>query len=141
LKFNSNITLQGNHGVKIDAKSGPITCSASADGSFKLTTGPIRAQVGEIPIRLAIPFLAGPAAMRTVAAIGAFGVRFDPCTVEVQAFGVRCQGVLAAEGMQCQLNVNLAGKTQVDLLGSIHGKLARVLLELADEDEVEPPAP
>jgi hypothetical protein len=137
MKFNSNIALQGNHGVKVDAKSDPITCSANGEANFKIATSPIRGHVGDIPLQLAIPFVG----LRTVAAIGAFAMRIDPCNAEVQAFGVRCHGVLGAEGMECHLNGTVAGKTTADLTGTIYGKFAKMLLELANEDDVEPPSP
>lgn len=136
MKFKSHSVIQGNPQLKLRAKSEPIGFKAGAEGSLKLTVGQIDARVDEIPVNVTIPFLRG-GGVRKVASLGAFGVHIDPFPVAVEAFGVRFDGVLGTEGMDCTLDGSMACKMELDMAGSLPGTVAKAAFELADEEDVE----
>jgi hypothetical protein len=129
--------MEGSPKFRVLARSSPIGFEASADGSVKGLAGPFVARVDEIPLALRIPFLRRRRGLETVGSIGAFRVRVERFEVEAQAFGVRVGGILAKEGMRCTMAGTVACKTEIDMTGTIPGKVAKVAIQLADEDDVE----
>lgn len=136
MKYKAHATVKSHPDFKVHVKPDPIAFKAGAEGSMKLCVGPINARVGEIPFNLTIPFLPG-GAVQKVASIGAFGVRIGPFDVAVEGFGVRFDGVLGTEGMNCDLTGSMACRMELDLTGTMPCKLARASFELADRDHVE----
>jgi hypothetical protein len=110
---------------------------ANAEGSGTVSLGPIDVAVGEIPVLLTIPFLHSGGGVRKLGAIGAFGVRIKRFQVTAEGFGVRFDGVLGSEGMTCDLHGTMACKLEMDLTGTLPGKVAKASLELADGEDVD----
>jgi hypothetical protein len=129
--------MEGSPKFRLFARSSPIGFEASADGSAKGLAGPFVARVDEIPFTLRIPFLRRGRGLQTVASIGTFGVRLERFEVEAQAFGVRVGGILAKDVMRCTMGGTVACKTEIDMTGTIPGKVAKVAIQLADEEDVE----
>lgn len=137
MKFKTHGSVAGSPQFKIRARSEPIAFKAGAEGSFGLGVGPIDAHVGEIPLKVRIPFLRSGAGVRTVGAIGDFGVRVESFEVSAKGFGVRFDGTLGTEGIACDLDGTVACKMEMDLTGSVPGKVARASLELADGEDMD----
>jgi hypothetical protein len=137
LRFKSHAVVQGRPELKLRAEAGPLAFKAGAEGSVKASLGPIDATVGEIPLLLAIPFLRSGGSLRKVGAIGAFGVRIEPFQVAAEGFGVRFDGVLGSEGMACDLHGTMACKLEMDVVGTLPGKVAKASLELVDGMDVD----
>jgi hypothetical protein len=137
LRFKSHAVVQGRPELKLRAEAGPLAFRAAAEGSVRASLGPIDAAVGEIPLLLAIPFLRRGGGMRKVGAIGAFGIHIAPFQVAAEGFGVRFDGVLGTEGMACDLHGTVACKMEMDLVGTLPGKVAKASLELVDGVDVD----
>ncbi len=137
MKFKSHGLIKGSPEFEVCATSGPVGVKAAVEGSGKAVLGPFDATVGEIPIRVRIPFLRGRGGVRRVASIGGFGVRLDPFEVAAEGFGVRFDGVLGIDGMRCDLKGAVACKMEMDLSGDLPGKVAKASLELADGEDLD----
>ena len=137
MRFKTHAVIQGTPQFTIRAKHGPFAFEAGAEGTLKIATGAIAGRIDEIPITLAIPFLRRRGGVRTVASIGAFGVQIQPLDVEIRAFGVRCSGVLAKDGTSCGVDGQMACKMDVDLTGTVPGRVTKASIEMAGDDDTE----
>ncbi len=140
MKVKAHAVMQGSPELKLQAKCNPIGFEVTADGSLKLQTGPIAAEIGEIPITLRIPFLRRAGGVRIVGSIGAFGVRVQPIDAELRPISLRIGGTLGKDGLACDLEGRIGCKTEVDLDASIPAKVTRVAFDVA-EDELEEAEP
>ena len=57
MKFKVLGRMQSCPSVKLDTDISPLDFKTSVNGSFYGELGPFAAQIGEIPIRMTIPFL------------------------------------------------------------------------------------
>lgn len=137
MRFKSHAVVQGRPELKLRAEAGPLAFNAAAEGSLRASLGPVDARVGEIPLLLAIPFLRSGRGLRKVGAIGAFGIHLEPFQVAAEGFGVRFDGVLGSEGMACDLHGTIACKLEMDVVGTLPGKVAKASLELVDGVDVD----
>lgn len=140
MKLKAHAVMQGNPEFKLQAKCNPIGFEVTADGSLKLQTGPIAAEIGEIPITLRIPFLRRAGGVRIIGSIGPFGVRLQPIDAKLQSISLRIGGTLGKESLACDLEGRIACKTEVDLAASIPAKVTKVAFDVAaaEPEEVEP---
>lgn len=137
MKFKTQGQLAGSPQFKIHATSGPIGFRAGAKGSVQLDVGALDGHVSEIPIRLRIPFLRSGGGVRNIGSIGAFGVRVEPFAVAAEGFGVQLDGTLGTEGMRCDLDGSVACRMEMELAGTLPGRIARASIEMADGDDME----
>ncbi len=119
-------------------KSQPFAVDAHAEGSLKLSAGPIAARIDAIPLTVVIPFLHRRTA-QIVGTIGPFNVHVEQFDAEVRAFGVHFAGVLGKEGMQCQIDGRVACRMEMDLDGEVPGRITRASIELVPEEHREHP--
>jgi hypothetical protein len=137
VRFRSRAVMQGNPTFRVRTKSGPIAVEVSGEGALRVAAGPVTARIDEIPITLTIPFLRRNGGVQTVASVGGFCVQLERFDVDVPAFGVRVHGVVGKDGMQCTIGGKIGCKTELDLSGTIPGKVARVAIQIADEEDVD----
>lgn len=140
MKVKALARMQGNPEFKLHAKCNPIGFEVTADGSLKLQTGPIAAEIGEIPITLRIPFLRRAGGVRIVGSIGAFGVRLLPIDAELRPISLKIGGTLGKDSLACDLEGRIACKTEVDLDASFPAKVTRVAFDVAvaEPEETKP---
>lgn len=129
MKFQSNAIIAGSPQFQLQVKSNPLAFAVDGEGSLKIATGPITAQVAEIPIAVTIPFLRRGGGVVAAVALGPFGVRLEPIEASVQAFGVRVGGVLGKDGMECNLNGTVTCKMELDVSGDIPLKVVKAGFE------------
>lgn len=137
VRFKSHAVVQGNPEFSARATSKPIGFEVGGEGSFKLAIGRMEAEIGEIPIKVTIPFLRRARGVRMVASIGSFGVCLKPFDVEVRGFGVHFGGVLGKEGLEGAVEGKIACMMHLDLAGSVPGRLTKAAIEIADGEDVE----
>lgn len=134
MTLETHVVMEGSPEFKLQAKLKPTAFEAGGEGSLKVVTGPITARVEEIPISLTIPFLRRGGGVVMVASIGVFGVRLDPIEAKLQAFGVRFDGVLGKDGMEGSLEGTVACRMELDLAGTLPGRVAEAAIEKALEE-------
>jgi hypothetical protein len=110
--------------IRLRVKMKPLEFQIGGEASFALTTSDIRVHFDEIPITMAIPFLA----RRVVAgSIGPFGVHVKPFEAQMRAFGLDAHGVFGRDTGEVDLHCTGNCKAEIE----ISGKLPEELLEAA----------
>ena len=107
MKFSTHTVVRGNPQFTLRAKPGPFKCEVDAAGSVKVACGPIDARVSRVPIALRIPFLKRRHGVQ-IASVGPCGIRIQPMEVEIHALALHVAGVLAKDGMACEVTGNVA---------------------------------
>jgi hypothetical protein len=134
MNYSARATVAGAPKFELRAQAEPIGFSCGVEGAVRARIGPIQARVGRVPIVLAIPFLGG---LQPIGAVGPFDLRTGPIDVGIEAFELRCEGVLGSESLTCGLEGTVDCKWKVDLHGTVPGRVTRASLEFADSDEIE----
>ncbi len=134
MKFNTQAVIRGNPQFTLRAKPGPFKVEADAQGSLKIACGSIDARLGRVPIAIRIPFLKRPRSVQ-VASVGPCDLRIQPMEVNIHALAVHVAGVLAKDGMACEVTGNIACDLEVDLSGSVPGRITKAAIEMAAEPE------
>ena len=136
MKFSTHAAIRGNPEFTLRAKPGPFKVEADAQGSFKVSSGRIDAGISRVPIAVRIPFLRRSTSVQ-VASVGPCRVRIEPIAVEFHTHGVHVSGVLAKDGMDCEVNGKMTCDMDIDLSGWIPGRITKAAVEMASEPERE----
>ena len=137
MRFKSHAVMQGTPELKLRVRSAPISFEVGAEGALKLVIGPITAHVDAVPVTLTIPFLRRGGKPQTIGSIGPFGVHVKPVDAEVRPVEARLAGILGKDGMECDLEGKVGCRTELDVVGTIPGKVAKASLEMVDDEEPE----
>ena len=132
MKYTSHATIAGSPKFDVRAQADPIGIACGAEGSAAARIGPIRARVGQVPIALAVPFLGG---LQRVGAVGPFDLGLEPLDFALERFELRCEGTLGSDGLTVGLEGGIACKLQVDVEGTLPGRVRRASLEFDENDE------
>ena len=140
--FKSNLRMKSHPDLTVKAKISPLTFCASMMGSLDASVDTIRIEVGQIPIRLAIPFLKSRKGTRTVACVGGFDIKVKPFTVRIANASLAVDGVVGKEGIRADLDSRIKCETEMAVSGNLAGKLGTFTLALdekldADACEIE----
>lgn len=137
MRFKWHAVMQGTPEFKLRVKSAPIAFDVGAEGALKLVIGPITVRVDEVPVTMTIPFLRRGGGLRTIASIGPFVVHVKPVDAEVRPVEARVSGILGKDGMECDLDGKVGCRTELDVAGTVPGKVAKASIEMVDEEEPE----
>lgn len=118
--------------VKLDTDISPLDFKTSINGHFYGELGPFAAQVGEIPIRMTIPFLKHRPVMISV---GGFPVKLDRFQVNVEKAGLDLGGTVGLKGIHASVDSKVDCSTDMDLKGHVAGKVGLSHLDLIDDEE------
>ncbi|MGH7077917.1 MAG: hypothetical protein ACREFU_07430 [Acetobacteraceae bacterium] len=133
MKLFSHVTIAGAPEFRLSARIAPLAFSASGEATLEIGTGPIHAEIGEIPMTMRIPFL--PPHRRVVAgSIGPFRIGVKPASATIRAAGARLEGKLGCPDAGCTLEGNANGKLEIDFSGDIPGKILKAAIEGAFEE-------
>ncbi len=131
MKFKVFGRMQSCPSIKLDTRIKPLDFNIGATGSFKGKLGPFSADIGEIPIRLAIPFLKR---RPVIASIGGFPVKLDRFQVDVDKAALELNGVLGLKGIQASVDAQIDCATDIEMKGDMTGRLGLSQLDLGDEN-------
>ena len=135
MRFKSHAVMQGSPELKLRCHSAPIAFEVGTEGSVKVFLGPVTAQVEEVPLTLTIPFLRRAGGVQTIGSIGPVAFRLTPVDAEVRPADLRVAGVVGKDGMDCSLEGKVGCKTELDVDGTIPGKVAKASIEMVDEGD------
>jgi len=135
MRFKSNAVMQGSPELTLRARTGPVDFQVAADGSVKLAVGPLTARVDEVPVTLTIPFLRRGGGVRTIATVGPFSVRLNAVDVELRPVDARVSGVVGKDGLDGNLEGKIGCRTELDVEGTIPGKVAKASFEMVEGHE------
>ena len=118
--------------IKLDTDISPLDFKTSINGHFYGELGPFAAKIGEIPIRMTIPFLKHRPVMISV---GGFPVKLDRFQVNVEKAGLDLGGTVGLKGIHASVDSKIDCSTDMDLKGHVAGKVGLSHLDLIDDEE------
>jgi hypothetical protein len=134
MKFKARGTMQSTPGFKTKLRMEPVQFDTSATGSLELAISPISAKMGEIPIRLAIPFMKPRRAIPVVMSLGGFSVKFDRFKINVQGASVDLGGTIGTKGVAAEVDCDVTCRTEMEVAGQVPLKLGSIRVNLAEEE-------
>jgi hypothetical protein len=132
MKFKVFGRMQSCPSLKLETDIQPLDFKTSLNGHFHGELGPFSAYIGEIPIRLTVPFLKRRPIMMSV---GAFPVKLDRFAVNVEKAALDVNGTLGLKGIHASVDSKIDCSTDMDLKGEVTGKVGLSHLELGEEAE------
>ena len=132
MKTQAHGTIAGSPKFEVRATSEPIGIRCGAEGALRAKVGPVRARVSGVPIRLAIPFLGG---LQRVGEIGPFDLELEPIDLALEELELRCEGLVGPEGLSVGLDGGISCRMEIDVDGTLPGRVARAHLEFEEEAE------
>ena len=118
--------------IKLDTDISPLDFKTSINGHFYGELGPFAAKIGEIPIRMTIPFLKHRPIMISV---GGFPVKLDRFQVNVAKAGLDLGGTDGLKGIHASVDSKVDCSTDMDLKGHVAGKVGLSHLDLIEDEE------
>jgi len=134
VKFSTHAVIKGNPRFTLSAKPGPFKAEADAQGALKIACGRIDARVSRVPISMRIPFLHRRSSVQ-IGSVGPCRLSIHPMEVEINALALHVGAVLAKDGMPCEVRGDVACDLEMDLTGSIPGRITKAAVELAAEPD------
>lgn len=131
MKFNVLGRMQTSPTFDIDARVEPLDFDVSIQGAFQGDAGPFKAHIGNIPIRMAVPFLKR---RPVIASIGGFGIDLQRFRVEVEKAGIDLSGMVGSKGIGARLNTKVECVTEMKLDGNVAGRVGLSHLDLCEEN-------
>ncbi|TAN74303.1 MAG: hypothetical protein EPN14_09340 [Gallionella sp.] len=132
MKFRAFGRMQSCPSISLDTTINPLDFETSLHGSFHGELGPFKGYVGEIPIRLAIPFLKRKP---VIASIGGFPLSLDRFQVNVNKAGLDLKGVIGSEGIKAKVHSKVECSTEMKLEGRVSGQFNLSDRDLDEEDD------
>ncbi len=136
MKFKAYGRMQSAPTVELDAKIDPLKLDTTAGGSLQGQVGPFVARVGEIPIRVTVPFLRRRRPV--LASVGGFRIKLDAVQLEVASAAVDIKGVVGADGIDMKANAKVDCDTDMKVKGWASGQVNLPTVDLGEEPEPEP---
>jgi len=135
MKFKTFWKMRSSPNFKVNADMEPIGLDAGLEGAFEAGVGAISASIGEIPVKVAIPFLKRRGKI-LVASVGGFKVKLDPFHVKLDCARLHLKGVLGQGGIKGSMECKVACRTEADMSGEVTGKPGILKLDLGEEESV-----
>lgn len=133
-QFKGQGSMHSNPDCKIDATISPINFESCVDGAFEGSLGNISAEITEVPIKIAIPFMKKRQKLPVIATIGGFKIKLAPFQIKIEKASLNLSGVFGSKGIEGKMDCKVACKTDVELAGKLSGKVGLAHLDLGDDD-------
>jgi hypothetical protein len=117
--------------VKMD----PVRFETSLAGECGCHVSALTGHVGEIRVRLAIPFLKRRRRLPLVATIGDFHIRLQPFDVNLGLKHVHAAGTLGTEGLAGEIDAKMKCEMEGEVDGNLPIKLRPIHLDLDESGE------
>ena len=129
MAFSTHLGISGNPEFDVKLKTAPLDFHIDGKTSLAFSTGPISGHVGEIPVRVRIPFLKHDHGYVVAASVGPFAAHLHEINATVRAFGVEIGGVLGRKGIEADVAGNVRCCMQVDVNGKMPGKVVEAAVK------------
>jgi len=132
MNFKSQIGVTAHPDLRLRTRLEKLDFVLHGDARVSIATGTIRAEVGEVPLRLAIPFHRH---RRVVAgSVGPFRVTVHPIEATLHITDIRATGTLGgAEGIAGELHCQGNCSADVSVTAEAPGKLKAAFESVFDE--------
>ncbi len=134
MKFKSEAAMRSHPDFKVDTQVEPIAFQSSARCSFEGSLGDVSGHVGEIPVRLAIPFLKRKSGNPVVVSFGGTDFGLGPFKLKIEEALIALDGVLGTKGIRGHTEGGIKCESELNVKGEVCGKTAALTLSLGDED-------
>jgi hypothetical protein len=121
--FKSRLNVALNPDVKLHARTQAVEFAARGGGTVDVMTGPIDAEVGVVPVRVALPFMPGRRVV--LASFGPFRFAMKPIKLSIHSGDLQVSGKIGGEeGIdarvelqgKCRAEIEAAGETDMKML-------------------------
>ncbi len=135
MKFKAYAQMQSCPGFELLTRIDPLDFDATISGAFKGTLGPFSADVGEIPIRVTIPFLKRCNNSPVIASVGGIKLGLDSFDINVDKVALGLKGLVGRDGIKAKMNAKVDCETTMSVDGNVSGRVGLSHLDLGDDDE------
>jgi hypothetical protein len=119
--------MQSNPSIKLETEISPLDFGVELRGALSGELGPFSAHIGEIPIKVKIPFLRRE---RVVASLGGIPLSLDRFRVDVENAALEASGVVGMKGIRAVVGSQVECATDVQLNGKLSGRVGLSNLDL-----------
>lgn len=113
--------------LRLRALVDQLEFALQGEATLTLGTQKIRVELGEVPLRLAIPFHRHH---RAVASLGPFNLTVRPIEASIRIAEARTVGTIGgAEGISTELHCQGNCKAEIELAGDMPGKVLKAAFE------------
>jgi hypothetical protein len=136
MKFQARGNMRSSPGFTLRNQVQPFSCSAQIKGGLEAGIGEVRLGVGEVPIKLRIPFLKRRRPVLVIGTIGPASIQLDPftCSVKDLAIGGEVQ-FGGKQGLVVMTEGKVACSTEMTADGLLSGALSLGQVHLGDDPE------
>lgn len=128
--------MQSNPAIKLETDISPLEFGMELRGALTGELGPFSAHIGEIPIKLKIPFLRRE---RVIASLGGIPLSLNRFRVDVENAVLEASGVVGMKGIHAVVESQVECTTDMQLNGKASGRIGLSSLDLdgdtPDENE------
>jgi len=132
MKFKVFGRMQSCPAIKLETRINPVEFSLGLRGAFNGEVGPFSAHIGEIPIRLRIPFLRRD---RVIASLGRFPITLERFRIDVDNAALEMDGVLGLKGIHAAIDTQVECSTDVKLKGELSGRVGLSHLDFSEPEQ------
>lgn len=137
MKFKAYAKMQSCPTVELDTIVEPIEFETSARGAFDAQLGPFSAEVGEIPVRMTIPFLRGRRKPTLIVTLGGFHLKLAQFRLNVEGASLDFNGRLGLKGLRGKLKGQIGCETDLETEGQILGRLGLSHIDFCDDEQIK----
>jgi hypothetical protein len=139
MKFNAFGLMKSNPGFSMENHIGPMDFSAQVKGSVRANIGAVSVKIGEIPLKLRIPFLKHHHHPVVIGSIGGTTLKIDPVSVSIEDMGLAVSGVLGnkEKGLHVHTDAKVACQTEMEASGCVGGRVGIGSIDLGDDCDGE----
>ena len=142
MKFKGFGLMKSSPGFTMDNHIGPLDFSTSAKGSVKAELGAVHVKIGEIPVKMRIPFLKRRHHhLIEIGSLGGVTLSMDPVALKLDEINLALHGTLGQreKGVNVHSELKVACETQMEAAGTVAGAMKLGSIDLGEEHEMEMP--
>lgn len=138
MKFKAYGRMQSCPGFDLVTHVDPLDFESSIYGAIQGSLGPFAAEVGEIPIKMTIPFMKR-CDTPVIASIGGIKLGLDKFNIQFDKVSLNLNGVIGGkDGIKANLKAKVDCETDMAVSGSASGHIGLAGIDLGN-DEIEFP--
>jgi hypothetical protein len=126
--FKSRLNVAANPDIKLHLDARPVEFAMRGSGTLSVKTSPIHAEVGIVPVRVAMPFMRGRRVV--LASFGPFHFTLKPITFAIQSAEIHTDGKFGgAEGIDAHVDVQGKCRAEIHAEGESDAKVVKATIE------------
>ncbi len=128
MNLKAHIGVAAHPDVRLHARLKGFDFRVKGEAALTIATGAIRAEIGELPVRLAIPFHRHRRVV--VGALGPCTLQIHPADAGIRITDVQLGGSLGGdEGIAGETHVQGNCQAEIDIAGETPGKILKAAIE------------